>query len=191
MAAATELPIVVETSAWLSLTLGGILIAFTILLARAIVKKFRSVSIASLVVSVIAGFGVFGLGAALFAQDVDWQFRLDPTGVVLRAPLDLMRPGGEIAWGDIVSVRMGSMGYRMPSYKLHFLAKDGTEIVVANMDSFPAAFGPLLQRILAERAPQAKGIQDVAENFAYARAHSHTLLAGGYWVRNARGELLQ
>jgi hypothetical protein len=189
----TELPIIVETSVWLSLTFGIILILASLLVARGIISTLQSEADPS--VPSIAGLGVvalvaFGLGASLALQNVGWQF-LDDKGVALRAPFDYMHPGGEIAWSEIASVSVVAGGNRGPSFKLRFVSKGGTEIAVGTADRLPVQFGPLLQKLVTERAPQAKYGAEIAAQIANARAEMGLNIAAGYWARNGRGELLR
>jgi hypothetical protein len=190
----TELPIIVETSVWLSLTFGIILILASLLVARGGVSTLQSEAAPS--VPSIVGLGVvalvaFGLGASLALQNVGWQFRLDDKGVALRAPFDYMHPGGEIAWSEIASVSVVAGGNRGPSFKLRFVSKGGTEIAVGTADRLPVQFGPLLQKLVTERAPQAKYGAEIAAQIANAQAEMGLNIAAGYWARNGRGELLR
>jgi hypothetical protein len=190
----TELPIIVETSVWLSLTFGIILIITSLLVARGIISTLQSEADPS--VPSIAGLSVvalvaFGLGACLAVQNVGWQFRIDDTGFVLRAPFDFNRPGGKIAWSEIESVYVMAGGYRGPAFHLRIVGKDGREISVTNVDRLPRQLGLVLQRLIAERAPQAKGAQDIAAQLDDARRSMGINIAAGYWVRDGRGELMR
>jgi hypothetical protein len=190
----TELPIIVETSVWLSLTFGIILILASLLVARGIISTLQSEANPS--VPRIAGLGslalvAFGLGACVAVQKVGWQFRIDDTGFALRAPLDFYRPGGKIAWSEIESVSVIVGGTKGPAFHLRIVAKDGREITVTNVDRLPRQLGPVLQRLIAERAPQTKHAEDIAAQLDDARRSMGINIAAGYWVRNGRGELLR
>jgi hypothetical protein len=186
----TELPIVVEITPWLSLGFGALLILASLVIARAVISSFETDEVGRSVAGLVGGLFSFGLGVSLVVQNLNWQFRIEETGIVLHAPFDYMRPGGEIGWSEITSVYVSEGGIRGPSFKLHIHGKPGTEIIVAGVDRMPAQFGMLLQKLVAERAPQAKGGQEIAEQLSYARRHP-AFLADGYSVRNGRGELLR
>jgi hypothetical protein len=186
----TELPIVVETIPWLSVGFGVLLILLSLALVRGVFAESDTGEVSTSIVGLLAALFTFGLGISLAVQQLNWQFRIEEKGIVLRAPFDYMRPSGEIAWSEITSVYVSQDGIRGPSYKLHISGKPGTEIIVTVVDRLPAQFGTLLQKLVAERAPQAKGSGEIGEQLDDARRHP-AFLAAGYSVRNGRGELLR
>ena len=188
----TGLPIVVETYPWLSVIFGALVIGVSITLGRAVIESLRSGDATpSIAAGAVGALFALGLGLSVALQNVHWQFRLDQQGVVLRAPFDYLRPSGKIAWADLTSVYVAHGGYRGPSFKLHFVGKDGTDITLLVAEDLPAQFGPLLQAVVVERAPQAKGAHDIAGQLAYARENSSAGISNGYWARNGRGERLR
>jgi hypothetical protein len=186
----TELPFVVETTAWLSVGFGVILVLSSFALARGVFASSDTDEVSRLIVGLLAALFTFGLGISLAVQHLNWQFRLEERGIILHAPFDYMRPSAEIGWSEITSVYVSQDGIRSSSYKLHIRGKPGTEIIVASMDRMPAQFGVLLQKFVAERAPQAEGSREIGEQLDNARRHP-AFLAAGYSVRNGRGELLR
>lgn len=188
----TELPIVVEPTPWLSLIVGLALMVGSFVLARRVVQWYRADEMSrSVVAGAVLAVMALGLGISLAIQNLNWQFRLDEKGITLHAPFDYVRPGGEIAWSDIASLYVSSEGIRGPSFKLRIRGRDGTEIVVANADLLPAQFGPPLQQLVTERAPQAKGGGEIAEELDDVRTHPAAFFASGYSVHNGRGESLR
>jgi hypothetical protein len=186
----TELPIVVETTPWLSVGFGVILILVSLALVRGVFTSSGTDQVSGPIACLLLALFAFGLGISLAVQHLNWQLRLEEKGVILHAPFDYLRPSGEIGWSEITSVYVSEAAYRGSSFKLHIRGKPGTEIIVVSMDRMPAQFGILLQKLVAERAPQAEGSRGIGEQLDNARRHP-VFLAVGYSVRNGRGELLR
>ena len=186
-----ELPIVVEANAWLDIVFGIIMLLVTFVIVRGLKSLNTDGGVSPLIVGVFAALFTFGLGVSFLVRNLNWQFRLEENAVILQAPFDYQWPSAEIAWSEITSVYLSRMGNRGgTSFKLHIRGKPGTEIILAPADRLPAQFAMMLQKLLAERAPQAKGIGGIQEELDYARTHP-ARLAPGYSARNGRGELLQ
>lgn len=185
-----ELPIVVETTPWLSVGFGVLLILASLVIARGVFASLDTDEVGRPILALLVALFTFGLGISLAVQNLNWQFRLEEKGIILHAPFDYMRPGGEIGWSEITSVYVSQDGIRGPSYKLHIRGKPATEIIVANMDRMPAQLGILLQKLVSERAPQAAGSREIGGELANARRHPG-FLAQGYSVRDGRGEFLR
>jgi hypothetical protein len=188
----TELPVVIEAGLWLNVVFGAILIAVGGLIGRAIIVKGSSAPISAVASGVFLCVAALGLGVAILVQNIDWQLRLENRGVVLRAPFDLLRPSAEIAWSNIDQISVSARrSYRNTlTFDLIVNAKTGTRIDIVNAEEFPVAFGPLMQKIVTERAPQAKGHDKLADEFAYARAHASVTITAPYSARNAHGDRL-
>ena len=190
----TELPIVVEANPWLDVGFGVIMLLVSFVLVRGTFfeSSRADTEVNTLIVGLFAALFTFGLGISLLVRDLNWQFRLEEKGIILHAPFDYMHPSAEIGWSDITSVKVIEHSYRGGGrgWKVHIHGKPGTEIVVATIDRLPAQFGMLLQQLVSERAPQAKGGGEIAEDFNDARRHP-AFLAAGYSVRNGRGERLR
>ncbi len=187
----TELPIVVEKSAWLSLVFGGLIIGSAFYLMRAAILK-RNENAAAAVFAIVTAFPLLAFGSAVALQPIDWQLRFEERGIVLHAPFDLWRPGDEIAWSDVESVVI-TPGYSYRSQVFHLIVegKNGKRITVASADTLPPNFGPLLQKIVLERAPQAKNAREIAQQAQDARSQSYAILAVSYRIRDAHGEWLR
>ena len=184
-----ELPIVVETYPWLSVSFGALIILVGLALGRAVVASLRAGDVTpAIMISGGAALFALGLGLSLALRDIHWQFRLDENGVALRAPFDYVVPSGAIAWADLTSVHVSYGGSRGTSYKLHFIGRDGTHITLANADGLPVRFDRLLQALVAERAPQVKDAREIAGELIGARANSGPSISNGYWVRYGSGE---
>jgi hypothetical protein len=186
-----ELPIVVETSLWLNMLFGAALLIGSAALARSAASALRSGSMTlPIAMSFFGAMAAFALGIAVGLQKLNWQFRLDEKGITLKAPFDYWQPGMAIAWPELSSIRVSNRGYRGPSHKLVVVGKNANEIVVTNADLLPEAFGTMLEALLRNYAPQAKGATGIAAELADARNNRAAYLASGYTVRNGRGELL-
>ena len=188
----TELPIVVEANQWLNVSFGLIMLAVSYVVVRGTFDPLSTDDdVSKLILGLFVALFTFGLGVSLLVDRLNWQFRLEEKGVTLHAPFSYIRPSGEIGWSEITSIYVSTGGYRGgPSFKLHIRGKPGTEIIVTTVDRLPARFGTLLQKLVSERAPQAKGGAEIGEELADARRHP-SFLAAGYSVRNGRGELLR
>ena len=122
--------------------------------------------------------------------EVNWQFRVDTNGVSLHRYFDLLDGDEQIAWSDIVSVRIfRSSRTMMGHYKLQFLSRDYRQITLSPAETLPAGFAVLLQKSLMERAPQSAGNADVADDLKYVRSISR--LRAIYIVRNSRGQIIE
>jgi hypothetical protein len=102
-----------------------------------------------------------------------------------------MRPGGEIAWSDMTSVEVLDRPHRGSSSFLRVRGQHGQEIQVANADMLPRQFGLALQKIVAERAPQVRDINELAAQFELARTTSTSILGASYSARDGRGNPLR
>jgi hypothetical protein len=183
----TELPIVVETSDWPQTVFGVILLGISFLL----LQGMRSAD--NLNGAVKAGLGMllcFGLGLALLVQHLGWQLRVDEKGIALRAPFDVLYPGGQIAWPDITSVEVFDQAYRGPAYFLRVRGRDGAEVLVANPGMLPQEFAVALQKTIAERAPQVADTNDLLGQLEPARRNTG-LLHSTFSARDGRGNALR
>lgn len=184
----TELPIIVETSAWAIMLFGVMLLAVTFLL----VQNARWSDEPKTVVGSIIGALVTGaLGLALIVQHLGWELRVDDKGIVLHAPFDPMHPGGAIAWADMESVAVIDRPYRGSSYYLRIRGRRVADIMVTNADRLPPQFVAALQKTVAERAPQVHNPGYLGEEFDYARRNSSSMLANSYSARDGRGNPLR
>jgi hypothetical protein len=189
----TELPIIVEAHAWLDVGFGVLMLLVTYVLVRGTFDPLdTNDDVSKVIVGVLAALFTFGLGISLLVRDLNWQFRLEEKGIVLHAPFDYMHPSAEIGWSEITSMSVIEHSYRGGGrgWRLHIHGKPGREIVLHTIDRLPAQFGMGLQKLVSERAPQAKGGRTIAEDFNDARRHP-AFLAAGYSVRNGRGALLR
>ena len=75
-----ELPIVVETYPWLSVSFGAFMIFVGLVLGRGVSVSYRSDGATSSIVVGALAVVLVGFGLCLALQDVRWQFRLDETG---------------------------------------------------------------------------------------------------------------
>lgn len=184
----TELPIVVETSAWASVIFGVVLILVSLALTQA--ARWAQ-DINGMLAGAAGALMTFVLGSALVLQNLGWQLRVDDKGIVLHAPFDALRPGGEIAWADMISVEVVNRPYRGNSFFLRVRGRAGAEILVANADRLPAQFGVALQKVVAERAPQVPDVKELAGQFEWARQTSWSVITSSYSARDGRGNPLR
>jgi hypothetical protein len=184
----SELPIVVETSAWVSVIFGTLLILISLALAQA--ARWAQ-DINGMLGGAAGALVTFALGLALVLQNLGWQLRVDDKGIALHAPFDALRPGGEIAWVDMTSVDVVNRPYRGNSFFLRVRGRAGAEILVATADRLPPRFGVALQKVVAERAPQVPDVNELAGQFTWARQNSSSLIANSYSARDGRGNPLR
>jgi hypothetical protein len=188
-----ELPIIVDVNPWPMTLFGVFAVAVSLYLLLRLLRSARvgGFTTAKIGTSVMV-ITLFGLGVALSLANVTWQFRIDEHGMALRAPFDILRPGGEVAWRDVASIDLSTNSYRGgPSYKLHIRGRDGTEITLLNVDRLPAQFARVFTALLSERAPQARRSQYLIDEFDAARNDSHGFLSGGYTVHGGTGTVLR
>jgi hypothetical protein len=185
----TELPIVLETSLWPSAIFGIAMLVAAFLMARAL-RRANTVTVVSGAAGTLLMLLALVGGLALTLQNVSWQLRLDNSGIALRAPFDVLRPGGDIAWPDLTSVEVVSHVYRGISYQLRVRGKGGQEIVVASADRIPKPFFSVLRKVIAERAPQVGHVDDFADAFPSEPGIFDGLFANRYWATDSRGKEL-
>jgi hypothetical protein len=188
-----DLPIIVELNPWPMVLFGLFALAVGLGFALRLFKTYRA---GGFTVAYIPAGGLaaalLGLGIELSLADLRWQFRIDDHGVTLRAPFDVLRPGGTVAWRDIASIDIESASSRGgPSYKLHIRGRDGTEITLLNVDRLPPQFAPLFATLVSERASQAPRSQFLADEFDTARSDSRGFFSGGYTMHIGTGALLR
>jgi hypothetical protein len=184
----TELPIVVETSAWASVIFGVVLILVSVALTQA-ARWAQDVN--GMLGGAVGALVTFVLGLALMLQSLGWQLRVDDKGIALHAPFDVLRPGGEIAWADMTSLEVVNRPYRGNSFFLRVRGRSGAEILVANADRLPPRFGVALQKVVAERAAQVPDIKELAGQFEWARQTSWSVITSSYSARDGRGNPLR
>ncbi|MEI7712482.1 MAG: hypothetical protein WCI94_13675 [Rhodospirillales bacterium] len=187
------LPIVLEIDPWPAALCGLVAIAVSLYAIRQLRRSYRDkglqpahFSSGALVACLIA------LGIGIGVERLGWRFRLDDHGVVLSAPFDVLRPGGSIAWENVVSVKVVGTSYRGGmSYKLRIEGADGTEIVLSNADRLPKQLMPLLMKLLIEHTPEARRDRFRLQDFETADLEVQGWALGDYTARNGAGTILR
>jgi hypothetical protein len=185
-----ELPIIVEASAWRSILFGAcFVIAALYLLRHAKQAKEAKVFYGS----IVTALAFFAFGMVFVLQHVRWELRVDDNGIALRAPFDVWGGTGAIGWSEMAAVkivtRTGKGGSKY--YLLHVDGPGGALIEVTDVGRLPRQFVVELQKIVAARAPQAKDMGRLVDDFEVAVRNGDELLGPSYSAHGGRGQLLQ
>ena len=194
-----ELPMVLEAIDWQEVMVGAAVVAFGVVVhasGRRALHMFNSgqrprMDPQDIPFTWFGGLLVGALGLAMLVDGFGWELRVDQNGIALSAPLEITHRGGSVAWTDMRSLDVSQYANLKSSYGLYVNARETRGLMIGSADMLPRQFGEALQKVVAARAPQVTGGDDLVSRIEWARRNSHDLVSVTYSGHDGRGHPLR